>query len=230
MLERPRSLEPIPLSSKVEKYIDFNRKLQRWAWLISSVPILVIAAAVLVGRLQLEGLQKKIEDARGELAKTTGENSRLNKENSYLQKKAEGLTDQINDHIAASTAILQSTPMPPVSVDGYPLKISIVLVDVKKREAAAKAKEVLEAHGYKVDAIDEKPDEIIHETTVRFFQYDRNTVAVGVGMVRILRQAGFTIRTEFDDEFVGQPPPPFPGAFEVWIGLNPSYQPSGVEH
>ena len=64
-----------------------------------------------------------------------------------------------------------------------------------------------------------------HETTVRFFQYDRSTVATGRELVKMLQKIGFKVRTEFDDEYVGAVKSPPPGTFDFWIGTSPSYSP-----
>lgn len=109
--------------------------------------------------------------------------------------------------------------------DKKKVTISIEISETVDGAEAVTAANALRLQGYNVtDTNVHLVDESPHETTVRFFQYDRNTVAMGKQLVQILKDTGFTVRTEFDDEFVGDSSGPPPGTFEFWIGLTPSYK------
>jgi hypothetical protein len=208
----------------VDDYLAYNRSLQKWAWLASAVPIVVFVAVVSYGTLELKNLQQNVQNAKADLEATRQEITRRQVEIKQLQDRSAELTRQINNAIASPTETGQSSHY---SVSGHPVMISINIAESRNRSEAEQVANVFRLHGYTVTEIDVKRlSESPHETTVRFFQYDKSTVAIGRDLVALMKSTGFNVRTEFDDEFVGAQSGPAPGTFEVWIGTNPSYAPA----
>ena len=198
------------------------KRQSKIAAVLTLISSFVVLASLLFGYVQTNRAEHRV----AELQKTE---ERLKKETDDLERKREGLTKDINRTINADSTQTAQRPTP--SVSGHPVQIFIDVVETRNPAEAQKAAEVLRSHGYVVKAIDVKRvGEAPHETTVRFFQYDRSTVAVGKDLVNILKGIGFTVRPEFDDEYVGDSSGPDPGTFEFWIGTNASYNPPPQSH
>ena len=102
---------------------------------------------------------------------------------------------------------------------GNVVSIMIHVASTRDPQDAEKVAAVLRAHGYVVKGItSESLDQAPHETTVRFFQYDKSTVSTGKALVKLLQTMGLVVRTEFDNEFVGQTTVPDAGTYELYLG------------
>ncbi len=211
--------------------IDLNelKRQSKIAAVLTFVASLVVLASLLFGYLQINRAERNLAKLDSDRKNLEEVNTNLEKVNSDLKKKRDALTQEINTFISTNTN--QPTQRPGPTVSGHPVSISIDIAETRDRAEAEKAAEVLRSKGYAVTAIDVKRlGEATHDTTIRFFQYDRNTVAIGKDLVELLRGIGFKVRPEFDAEFVGTAHPPSPGTYEFWIGINPSYTPSRGMH
>jgi uncharacterized protein YoxC len=205
------------------------RRQSKIAAILTALSSLLVLASLLFGYVQTNRAQRKVMELSGEADKLTIQIKSRKKEADLLQHKVEALNQQINGYI--SNKPVEAAQTETVLVAGHEATISVNIAETRDRTEAEKAAEVLRSDGYRVTGIDVKRlGEATHETTVRFFQYDRQTVAVGKRIVDILKGAGFTVRPEFDDEFVGQSTAPPPGTYEFWIGMNPSYHASLSTH
>ncbi len=227
MIEEEPSPESTSGKPSVDNYLKYNRRLQKWAWLSSAVPIVIFVAIVIYGTHNLKHLQQKVYEAKVELARTQDEITQRQNEITQLENRRAAVNQQINNFNSSPTNSTETAQQSTHSVSGHPVMISINIAGSRNREEAEKVANVFRSHGYTVTEIDVKrPNESSRETTVRFFQYDRSTVTIGKDLVALMKSIGFNVRTEFDDEFVGGADGPPPGTYEVWIGTNPSYTPS----
>jgi hypothetical protein len=224
MIEERPSPESTSHRPSVGDYLAYNDKLQKLAWFSVALPILIFVVVVTNGTIRLTHLQHKVYEAKAELASTQNEIMQRQNEIKLLEKKRAAVNQQINNFNSSPTLSTDTAPLH--SVSGHRVMISINIADSRNQEEAEQVAKVFRSHGYTVTEIDVKrPNESSHETTVRFFQYDRTTVAIGKDLVALMQSIGFKVRTEFDDEFVGERNGPPPGTYEVWIGTNASYTP-----
>jgi hypothetical protein len=230
MPEKRSSPEATSAKPSMRIYLERNRKLQIWAWLSAAVPMVIVLTIVIYGTIHLKSLEQKTSEAKNELSKTQVELAKTQDEIKDLEKRRVAVLKQINTY-ASSLASPNETRQPTFSVSGHPVTISINIAESRDHKEAENVADVFRSHGYTVNEINVKQrSESPHETTVRFFQYDRSTVAIGKNLVSLMKSIGFNVRTEFDDEFVGRTDGPVPGTYEVWIGTNPSYSPPNVTH
>jgi hypothetical protein len=204
------------------------KRQSKIAAVLTAISSLVVLASLLFGYKQITSAERKVASAEQRIAHLQIEEERLKRETADLTIKKDALSSSINNTIRdTSTPPPNSAKEAARSVSGHAVTISILIAEKRDRSEAEKAAQVLRSRGYdvtddiKVTPLGESP----HETTVRFFQYDRTTVAIGKDLVQLLKGIGFTVRPEFDDEYVGDSSGPPPGTYEVWIGLNPSYNP-----
>jgi chromosome partitioning protein len=108
--------------------------------------------------------------------------------------------------------------------------IAIMIANSKDQGEAQAAAKILQANNYRVTGIEATlPGKSTYDTSVRCFRFADIPRAKSVA--KLLENAGFKIRAEFDNEFDGKSPDELPVGFEVWIGSNPSYtQPLSVKH
>jgi hypothetical protein len=228
MLEKRSSTKAVSAERSVHTYLEYNRKLQMWAWLSAAVPLLIFSTMIIYGTIHLERLEQKTRQAKSNLAKTQVELTTTQDEIKKLEERRAAVLQQINTY-SSSLANPKETGQSTFSVSGHPVTISVNIAESRDHQEAEKVADLFRSHGYTVSGIDVKRlNESPHETTVRFFQYDRSTVAIGRHLVALMKGIGFNVRTEFDDEFVGRASVPAPGTYEIWIGTTPSYSPPNV--
>jgi len=227
MLEEQFSPDSISVKPSVRTYLEYNRRLQKWAWVSAALSIGIFVTIVIYGSIHLKRLQEKVDEKKVELVGTQVEITLRQDEITKLEDRRAAVLQQINDFGSLITKSAETGQQLARSVSGHPVLVSIDIDASRNPEEAAKVADVFRSHGYTVTGTEvSRGGGSPHETTVRFFQYDRSTVAIGKDLVALMKGIGFTVRTEFDDEFVGADSGPAPGTYEVWIGTNASYNPA----
>ena len=204
--------------------IELKRQ-SRIAAILTAVSSMIVLAALLFSYVQTNHAEQTLNQIRDETKLLTIQRDSLRteiaKDMIVLRKlgSSPGLSgDALNKALKSTPSVAERIP-----------RVSIEIAETRDRAEAERAADILKSKGYIVpDIIVEPKSNSARETSIRYFQNDAKTVADAKQIAEIVRQIGFTVKTEFDNEYVGTDQAPPPGQYEFWIGMNPSYRPTSL--
>lgn len=200
--------------------LDQLKHQSKIAAVLTALSSTVVLASLLFSFIETNHARTRLNEIQAETNALTSQRDSLKGEVAQYSVAVRNLIASPGVSRSSVNAALSLTP----SIAAQIPRISIKIADTRDRNEANTAAQVLQSNGYIVPDIEVTPgSNSTHETTVRYFQHDPKTVSGANDIVKILKSAGFDVRPEFDDEFVGGSTAPPPGTFEFWIGSNPSY-------